>query len=110
MFWQFWVCTCLIEILAVRALHILLKLQICSVMVCIYIYIYFFLFIEIPVNKYCLQKDNRASLTMSEAQSDYCHKKDFDPEDPRCARILITGEIMKVRNVFFIFLLFYYIL
>ncbi|XP_063608261.1 protein CREG1-like [Penaeus indicus] len=45
-----------------------------------------------------LEKDNRASLTMSEAQSDYCHKKDFDPEDPRCARILITGEIVKVEN------------
>ncbi|XP_042883228.1 protein CREG1-like [Penaeus japonicus] len=45
-----------------------------------------------------LEKDNRASLTMTEAQSDYCHKKEYDPEDPRCARILITGEIVKVEN------------
>lgn len=45
-----------------------------------------------------IEKDNRASLTMSEAQSDYCHNKNYDPEDPRCARILITGQVVKVDN------------
>ncbi|XP_076032147.1 protein CREG1-like isoform X2 [Oratosquilla oratoria] len=45
-----------------------------------------------------LKEDNRASLTMSEAQSSYCHEKGFDPEDPRCAHVIFTGRIMKVEN------------
>ncbi|XP_066977474.1 protein CREG1 [Macrobrachium rosenbergii] len=45
-----------------------------------------------------LQNDSRASLSMTEAQSDYCHKNNYDPESPLCARILITGHIVKVEE------------
>ncbi|XP_068220483.1 protein CREG1 [Palaemon carinicauda] len=45
-----------------------------------------------------LKNDTRASLSMSEAQSDYCHKNKYDPESPLCARILITGHIVKVEE------------
>ncbi|KAK8404148.1 hypothetical protein O3P69_000306 [Scylla paramamosain] len=45
-----------------------------------------------------LQKDTRASLSVSEAQSDYCQKHDLDPEDPRCARALLTGTVEEIKN------------
>jgi len=30
------------------------------------------------------------------AQSDYCKKKSYDPEDPRCAQLTLTGKFVKV--------------
>jgi len=33
---------------------------------------------------------------LSLAQSDYCKKKSFDPEDPRCAQLTLTGKFVKV--------------
>uniref|UniRef100_A0A0P4WDJ7 CREG-like beta-barrel domain-containing protein n=1 Tax=Scylla olivacea TaxID=85551 RepID=A0A0P4WDJ7_SCYOL len=45
-----------------------------------------------------LLMDNRATLSISEAQSDYCQKHDLDPEDPRCARILLTGTMEEIKN------------
>lgn len=45
-----------------------------------------------------LLTDARATLSISEAQSDYCQKHDLDPEDPRCARILLTGTMDEVKN------------
>ena len=47
-----------------------------------------------------LQKDARATLSLSEAQSDYCQKRDIDPEDPRCARVLLTGTVIEVRHAY----------
>jgi len=37
---------------------------------------------------------------MSLAQSDYCKKKFYDPEDPRCAQVTLTGEFIKVCGYF----------
>ncbi|KAI1885363.1 hypothetical protein AGOR_G00219370 [Albula goreensis] len=37
-----------------------------------------------------------ASLTFSEAEGDYCRKNQFDPEDPRCARLTLTGKMVEV--------------
>ncbi|KAG0714749.1 Protein CREG1 [Chionoecetes opilio] len=45
-----------------------------------------------------LMKNPRATLSMSEAQSDYCQAHDLDPEDPRCARVLLTGTMVEVMN------------
>lgn len=45
-----------------------------------------------------LQKDPRATLSLSEAQSDYCKTHDFDPENPQCARVLLTGTMQEVRH------------
>ncbi|MPC45175.1 Protein CREG1 [Portunus trituberculatus] len=45
-----------------------------------------------------LLTDDRASLAVSEAQSDYCKKVDLDPEDPRCARVLLSGTVEEVKN------------
>ena len=35
---------------------------------------------------------------MSLAQSDYCHKHNYDPEDPRCAHIILTGRVQQVKK------------
>jgi len=44
-----------------------------------------------------LAHNNKASLTMSLAQSGYCAKMNFDPEDPRCAHVILTGEFIKLE-------------
>lgn len=45
-----------------------------------------------------LAKDNRASLLMTLAQGEYCKNKQWDPMDPRCARILLSGKIKPLKN------------
>jgi len=39
---------------------------------------------------------NQVSLTMTLAQGDYCKKNNIDPESPLCARVMITGEFVKL--------------
>lgn len=38
-------------------------------------------------------RNPKASFAFSEAQSDYCERKNFDPEDPRCARLTLYGQV-----------------
>ena len=45
-----------------------------------------------------MQQDDRASLTMSLAQGAYCDRKNLDPEDPRCAHVILTGTVVKVEE------------
>ncbi|KAG5327498.1 CREG1 protein, partial [Pseudoatta argentina] len=45
-----------------------------------------------------LAKDHRATVFISLAQGDYCKNKGYDPMDPRCARILLSGKIKAVKN------------
>lgn len=45
-----------------------------------------------------LSKDHRATLLMTLSQGDYCKNQDWDPMDPRCARILLSGKIKPLRN------------
>ncbi|XP_029041948.1 protein CREG1 [Osmia bicornis bicornis] len=45
-----------------------------------------------------LAKDNRVSMLMSLAQGDYCKNKQWDPMDPRCARVLMSGRIKTLKN------------
>ncbi|CAL4082103.1 unnamed protein product, partial [Meganyctiphanes norvegica] len=44
------------------------------------------------------EADPRVSFAMSEAQSDYCKKHDYDPESPVCARLILNGNIVKLEN------------
>ncbi|KAK7882425.1 hypothetical protein WMY93_028599 [Mugilogobius chulae] len=37
-----------------------------------------------------------ASLTFSEAEGEFCRQMMYDPEDPRCARLTLTGKLMEV--------------
>ncbi|ODM98822.1 Protein CREG1 [Orchesella cincta] len=45
-----------------------------------------------------LESDSRASLTMSLAQSGYCRQQQYDPEDPRCAHVILSGSIKPVTQ------------
>ena len=37
--------------------------------------------------------NSTVSLTVSEAESDYCDAKELDPEEPVCGRVMLTGEV-----------------
>ncbi|KAM9710667.1 protein CREG2 [Menidia menidia] len=43
-----------------------------------------------------LESNPYASLTFSEAEGDFCRQMVYDPEDPRCARLTLTGKMVKV--------------
>ncbi|CAL8142107.1 unnamed protein product [Orchesella dallaii] len=45
-----------------------------------------------------LESDSRTSLTMSLAQSDYCRQQQYDPEDPRCAHVILSGSIQPITQ------------
>ncbi|RXN01473.1 Protein CREG2 [Acipenser ruthenus] len=44
-----------------------------------------------------LMNSSLASLTFSEAEGDYCSENMVDPEDPRCARLTLTGQMVAVE-------------
>ncbi|XP_074839372.1 protein CREG2 [Carettochelys insculpta] len=43
-----------------------------------------------------LMENSMASLTLPEAEGDFCRKNLIDPEDPRCARLTLTGQMIMV--------------
>ncbi|XP_061698383.1 protein CREG2 [Syngnathoides biaculeatus] len=43
-----------------------------------------------------LQINPYASVTFSEAEGDFCRQMAYDPEDPRCARLTLTGKMVAV--------------
>ncbi|NXJ66590.1 CREG2 protein, partial [Rostratula benghalensis] len=43
-----------------------------------------------------LLKNPVASLTLPEADGNFCRKNVIDPEDPRCARLTLTGQMVTV--------------
>lgn len=36
------------------------------------------------------------------AQSEYCKSENLDPQDPRCARVLMSGKIEKVSALYIV--------
>ena len=45
-----------------------------------------------------LSHNERASLTMTMAQSDYCKENNYDEQDPRCAHLILTGTVVKIEE------------
>jgi len=45
-----------------------------------------------------LQKNPKASVTISLAQNGYCKTHSLDPEDPRCAHVILAGDVIKVKD------------
>ncbi|XP_012860554.2 protein CREG2 [Echinops telfairi] len=43
-----------------------------------------------------LKKNPMASLMLPEAEGEFCRKNIVDPEDPRCARLTLTGQMITV--------------
>ena len=48
------------------------------------------------ISAHDLRQNNKTSITMSPAQGNYCSKMNYDPEDPRCAHIILTGVFTKL--------------
>jgi len=48
------------------------------------------------ISAHDLRQNNKTSITMSLAQGTYCSKMNYDPEDPRCAHIILTGVFVKL--------------
>ena len=46
-----------------------------------------------------LKVDNRASITMSLAQTSFCKRHKYDPESPLCAHVVLTGNVEKVGRI-----------
>ncbi|KAK4881363.1 hypothetical protein RN001_004682 [Aquatica leii] len=44
------------------------------------------------------EQDNRCTLVASLAESSWCKEKNFEEEDPRCARVMISGRFVRVSN------------
>jgi hypothetical protein len=44
-----------------------------------------------------VQEDARTTITMSLAQTRFCKKHQYDPEDPLCAHVILTGKLVRVR-------------
>jgi len=51
------------------------------------------------MNVWSLQKDHRATILVSQAQGSYCKEKEWDPMDPRCARVMLSGKIQAVSKL-----------
>lgn len=45
-----------------------------------------------------LPNNARSSVIMSLNQGHYCYQEDWDPEDPRCAQVILTGKFVLLKN------------
>ncbi|KAF5299197.1 hypothetical protein FQA39_LY02370 [Lamprigera yunnana] len=45
-----------------------------------------------------VMKDSRFSLVASLASTDWCKEQQYEAEDPRCARVMMSGRYIKVTN------------
>ncbi|XP_068185700.1 protein CREG2 [Antennarius striatus] len=43
-----------------------------------------------------IQSNPFASIAFSEAEGEFCRQMMYDPEDPRCARLTLTGKMVQV--------------
>eukprot|EP00914_Ancora_sagittata_P028264 GHVO01055690.1.p1 GENE.GHVO01055690.1~~GHVO01055690.1.p1 ORF type:complete len:196 (-),score=12.98 GHVO01055690.1:47-634(-) len=43
-----------------------------------------------------IKHNSSVALTISQAESDYCAKNGYDPEEPLCARLTLFGKMMPV--------------
>ncbi|XP_017772578.1 PREDICTED: protein CREG1-like [Nicrophorus vespilloides] len=41
-------------------------------------------------------QDNRTTIMASLAEISYCNSVNYDPQDPRCGRLIISGELSKL--------------
>lgn len=67
---------------------------------------YFYLAAVDPVVQN-IKSNPLASLSLTEAESDYCKSHNWDPEEPLCSRVTINGKVnedsLKKRNLLKLF-------
>jgi hypothetical protein len=47
---------------------------------------------------FSLQENPHATLTLSLAETIYCRKNGFDPQNPLCVHIMLSGTVTKVNS------------
>ncbi|XP_039750373.1 protein CREG1 isoform X1 [Pararge aegeria] len=45
-----------------------------------------------------LSKNSRATVLVSLEETRYCENQKYDPEDPRCTRLMLSGKMKKVKE------------
>ncbi|KAG6453362.1 hypothetical protein O3G_MSEX008100 [Manduca sexta] len=45
-----------------------------------------------------LSKNNRATVLVSLEETRYCEQQKYDPEDPRCTRLMLSGKMKKLKE------------
>ncbi|XP_050349211.1 protein CREG1 [Nymphalis io] len=45
-----------------------------------------------------LSKNTRATILVSLEQTRYCENQKYDPEDPRCTRLMLSGKMKKIKE------------
>mmetsp|Transcript_23855 Transcript_23855/g.38339 ORF Transcript_23855/g.38339 Transcript_23855/m.38339 type:complete len:248 (-) Transcript_23855:121-864(-) len=53
---------------------------------------------EMDVSQQDIAANPMVSFTISEASIGYCAKKGWDPEDPRCAKVVLSGKVVEVTD------------
>ncbi|XP_045483032.1 protein CREG1 isoform X2 [Harmonia axyridis] len=53
---------------------------------------------DMELSQQDLEKDNRCTILASLAEVGYCESKNYDPQDPRCAKAIMSGRLVKVNN------------
>ncbi|KRT78903.1 hypothetical protein AMK59_6481 [Oryctes borbonicus] len=43
-----------------------------------------------------IKKNNNVTIMCSLAETDYCKSKLWDPQDPRCAKVIISGKFVQI--------------
>ena len=59
---------------------------------------YFFV-TDMEMSQQDLNENNQMSLSMTLAESEYCSLNGYDPQDPPCPRLILTGSIGKLSIV-----------
>ena len=59
---------------------------------------YFFV-TDMEMSQQDLNENNQMSLSMTLAESDYCSLNGYDPQDPPCPRLILTGSIGKLSTL-----------
>ncbi|XP_045767817.1 protein CREG1 isoform X2 [Maniola jurtina] len=45
-----------------------------------------------------LSKNSRATILVSLEETRYCENQKYDPEDPRCTRLMLSGKMKKIKE------------
>ncbi|CAG9838679.1 unnamed protein product [Diabrotica balteata] len=53
---------------------------------------------EMDVTGKDIESDNRVTIMATLAETNYCETDHFDPQDPRCAKVLISGTLQKINK------------
>ena len=58
----------------------------------------YFYVTDMDLSQIDINANNQISLSMTLAEGDYCSKTGYDPQDPPCPRLILTGSIEKIPN------------